>query len=114
MKINLKGLFILVSFCVSEILPFFPKLESNGVVHGFIKLMKKTNPKIKHDCNTHPPVESIDTSIKKIVPIFKKNPQKIEEKNKKIEEKKTIIKYSIINDIDKNTKFSLNLRVFRK
>jgi hypothetical protein len=109
MRFNIKTLFIIGSFFVSEILPFFPSIESNGVVHGFIKIMQKTNPMIKHECKDHPPIESIQTSVNQIEKIFHKD------KNlQEIENKKTLFQYSMTNDIDKYTKLSLNLRVFKK
>jgi hypothetical protein len=111
---NLKLIFGIVTFIISEILPFFPSIESNGVVHGIVKIMQVKNPSIKHDCSAHPPVENVQDTIKDFSKIIKKDPVKEEEKKKREEEKKIITKFNYCGDIEKNKKFCINFRVFYK
>ncbi len=107
MKLNYKFALAISTFVISEVLPFFPKVESNGVIHGLISSMRRVSPGIEHDCSTHPPVEPVDESLKKIVNVFKKTPEELDEK-------KTILKYEMVNDINKNTKISLKVRIYKK
>jgi hypothetical protein len=48
---KLQVLFVVISFITSEILPFFPSIESNGIVHSIITNLPLTKKLIEQTTN---------------------------------------------------------------
>lgn len=101
---NVKVLFFLMSFAVSEILPFFPSFQSNGIVHSITMLLGKKYPSLKHDCASHPPVKSITESFQDISHIKQNIPHK----------NKDLVNMHFTGDIDNKRKFLIHFRIMKK